>query len=44
MDKRCMQELKYVPYKLGKRLSETSLEFYPLVNALQIDADEPMDP
>lgn len=44
MDKRCMQELKYMPYKLGKRLSETALEFYPLVNSLQIDADEPMDP
>ncbi|RFZ92753.1 YdcF family protein [Mucilaginibacter conchicola] len=44
MDKRCMQELKYVPYKLGKRLSETSLEFYPLISSLQIDADEPMDP
>jgi hypothetical protein len=44
MDKRCLNELKYVPYKLGKRLSETALEFYPLVSSLQIDADEPMDP
>jgi hypothetical protein len=33
-----------VPYKLGKRLSETALEFYPLISSLQIDADEPMDP
>jgi hypothetical protein len=44
MDKRCLTELKYVPYRLGKRLSETELEFYPLISSLQIDADEPMDP
>ncbi|MBD1391601.1 YdcF family protein [Mucilaginibacter glaciei] len=44
MDKRCLKELNYVPYKLGKRLSETELEFFPLISALQIDADEPMDP
>jgi hypothetical protein len=44
MEKRCLNELNYVPYKLGKRLSETELEFYPLINSLQIDADEPMDP
>jgi hypothetical protein len=44
MEKRCLNELKYVPYKLGKRLSETALEFYPVITSLQIDADEPMDP
>lgn len=44
MDKRCLKELNYVPYKLGKRLSETALEFYPVITSLQIDADEPMDP
>jgi len=44
MDKRCLNELKYVPYKLGKRISETALEFYPVITSLQIDADEPMDP
>jgi hypothetical protein len=44
MDKRCIAELRYVPYRLGKRLSETELEFYPLINSLQIDADEAMDP
>lgn len=44
MDKRCIQELKYLPYKLGRRLSETSLEFYPSISSLQIDADEPLDP
>ncbi|UEG54165.1 YdcF family protein [Mucilaginibacter daejeonensis] len=44
MDKRCMTEMGFVPYKLGKRLSDTALEFYPVITALQIDADEPMDP
>jgi hypothetical protein len=41
---RCQKELNEVPYKPGKQLSETELEFYPLVEALQIDPDEPMDP
>lgn len=44
MEKRCLNELMYVPYKLGKRISETALEFYPVITSLQIDADEPMDP
>lgn len=44
MPARCIKDLGYVPYRLGKRLSETALEFYPEINALQIDADEPMDP
>ncbi|AMR30746.1 hypothetical protein A0256_04570 [Mucilaginibacter sp. PAMC 26640] len=44
MAPRCQKELNYVPYKLGKRISETELEFYPLVAALQIDQDEPLDP
>jgi hypothetical protein len=41
---RCQKELGYVPYKLGKRISETELEFYPTIESLQIDADEPLDP
>lgn len=44
MADRCLKELSYVPYKLGKRLSDTQLEFYPKIESLQIDADEPMDP
>ncbi|WP_069658480.1 YdcF family protein [Arcticibacter eurypsychrophilus] len=44
MAERCEKELKYVPYKLGKRISETELEFYPLIESLQIDQDEPLDP
>ncbi|MBO9613566.1 MAG: YdcF family protein [Dyadobacter sp.] len=41
---RCMREMNHVPYKLGKRLSETDVEFYPVLDALHIDADEPLDP
>lgn len=41
---RCVEELGYEPYKLGKRLSDFALEFYPNVKSLQIDFDEPMDP
>lgn len=44
MLKRCVEELGYEPYRLGKRLSDTILEFYPNVMSLQIDFDEPMDP
>ncbi|ANH81063.1 hypothetical protein A8C56_08795 [Niabella ginsenosidivorans] len=41
---RCLQELDEVPYKNGKRLSETEVEFYPLTDALHIDPMEPVDP
>ncbi len=41
---RCMREINHVPYKIGKRLSETDVEFYPVLDALHIDADEPLDP
>ena len=41
---RCMKELGHVPFKTGKRLSETLVEFYPLIEALHIDPTEPMDP
>lgn len=41
---RCVKELGYEPYRVGKRLSDNALEFYPNVLSLQIDFDEPMDP
>lgn len=41
---RCMKELHEVPYKNGDRLSETEVEFYPLIEALQINPLEPIDP
>lgn len=44
LPERCKKELDTVPYKLGKRLSETEVEFYPLEEALHIDPTEPMDP
>lgn len=44
MPGRCQKELGYMPYKNGKRLSDTEAEFYPLSGALQLDFDEPMDP
>jgi len=44
MAERCIAELGYLPYKNGKRLSDTEAEFYPLAISLQIDFDEPMDP
>nr|WP_199157703.1 YdcF family protein [Pedobacter sp. ASV2] len=44
MMQRCVKELDYEPYKNGKRLSDTALEFYPNAMSLQIDFDEPLDP
>lgn len=44
MADRCEKELKYVPYKLAKRNSETEVEYYPVEEAKQIDPDEPLDP
>jgi len=44
MPQRCIKELGYEPYRVGKRLSDNNLEFYPNVMSLQIDFDEPMDP
>lgn len=41
---RCMKELNEAPYKNGKRLSETEMEFYPLTDALHINPKEPLDP
>lgn len=44
LDSRCQKELMMVPYRQGKRLSDTELEFYPALEALQINPYEPMDP
>ncbi|MFY0253586.1 YdcF family protein [Chitinophaga sp. 30R24] len=41
---RSKKELGYYPYKNGKRLSDTEMEFYPNTLSLQIDYDEPLDP
>ena len=41
---RCKKELNEAPYKIGNRLSETEIEFYPQLEALQINPMEPIDP
>ncbi len=44
MGDRCIKELGYIPYKLGAKLSDTEQEFYPAIEALQINPLEPLDP
>lgn len=44
MGERCKKELGYVPYKLGVRISDTEQEFYPAIEALQVNPIEPLDP
>ncbi len=44
MEARCMRELGYVPYVLGKRIDDRSVEFLPRHESLRIDQDEPLDP
>lgn len=44
MAARCQKELGYVPYKLGKLVNGNALEFYPTIESMQIDWDEPLDP
>lgn len=41
---RCQKELNATPFRIGSRLSETEVEFYPLLEALHINPTEPMDP
>jgi hypothetical protein len=43
-EKRCMEELGYVPYKLLGRVSPFDLEFLPLKDSLQIDPRDALDP
>lgn len=44
MEGRCIKEFGYVPYTLGKRISDVIIEFKPRKEALTIDPDEPLDP
>ncbi|CDS92507.1 conserved exported hypothetical protein [Sphingobacterium sp. PM2-P1-29] len=44
MADRCIRELGYVPYELGKRISDVIVEFKPRIESLTIDPDEPLDP
>jgi hypothetical protein len=38
------KELNEVPFKAGKRLAETEAEFIPVIDALHINPNEPLDP
>jgi hypothetical protein len=42
--KRCVEELGYVPYVLGARVSLFDLEFLPAKESVRINALEPLDP
>jgi DUF218 domain len=42
--KRCMEELDYVPYRLLGRMSPFDLEFVPVLDSLQSDPRDPLDP
>lgn len=44
LDKRCMRELGYVPYKLIKRLNQNDIEFLPVITSLQSNSVDPLDP
>ncbi len=44
MAARCEKELKFVPYKLGKHLSDTEVEFFAVPEAMQVNVYEPLDP
>lgn len=41
---RFLKELKTIPYRLGKRISDGAIEYYPLVSTLIINPLEPLDP
>lgn len=41
---RCLKELNEIPYKSGMRLNENVIEFFALIDALQANPSEPIDP
>lgn len=41
---RCMKELGYKPYQLGARISPFDLEWRPVIDSLQADSRDPLDP
>jgi hypothetical protein len=41
---RCLKEMDYVPYKILSQPSDTSLAFLPLIESLQQDPLDPLDP
>jgi uncharacterized SAM-binding protein YcdF (DUF218 family) len=41
---RCLKEMGIKPYELGTRIADHFVEFYPRLDALQINPLEPLDP
>ena len=44
MEKRFLDELRYVPYRDMKKLNAEESEFYPIRDALQANPLDPLDP
>jgi len=44
LEKRCLEELGYRPYKLIRRTSAFDVEFLPLIESLRMDPQDPLDP
>src|SRR5262249_9951473 len=43
-EKRCLDELGYLPYRLERRTSAFDLEFVPQIESLHADPADPLDP
>ena len=43
-ERRCLNELGYLPYRLVRRTSAFDLEFVPQIESLQADPTDPLDP
>jgi hypothetical protein len=44
LEKRCMKELGYVPYKLGERINRNDVVFKPVITSMHRDPIDPLDP
>lgn len=42
--KASIRDLGYVPFRIGKRLNDREVEFYPAYNATQVTSLDPLDP
>lgn len=41
---RCLKELGYLPYQIVSHPSDTSLVFMPMIESLELDPQDPLDP
>lgn len=44
LDKRCEEELGYVPFKLHERISLNDVEWEPVIKSMHYDPNDPLDP